>query len=184
MKHLYLPFLLHPISLPAQSITATMAQLGGQEIRLEGFRGMQTYPIATATADMKGRATLNYGQADRGVGYLSGPDKKPLFVLLTGEEVQLTGQSFSQTESIQVLQGFENQQFVRYATEHPRREQALSAWAYLDKLYTQDSLLAGTILPDRVSPSKKSVSATKTASLSQDCLPKAMCAGFYPPAGW
>ena len=32
--------------------------------------------------------------------------------------------------------------FVQYAKEHPRREQALSAWHYLESLYSRDSLFA------------------------------------------
>ena len=32
--------------------------------------------------------------------------------------------------------------FGQYASEHPRREQALSAWDYLQKIYDQDSLFA------------------------------------------
>ena len=45
-------------------------------------------------------------------------------------------------ESIQIIKGKENQWFEQYATEHPRREQALSAWLYLEKMYLQDSLFA------------------------------------------
>ena len=34
---------------------------------------------------------------------------------------------------------FENKWFEQYAQEHPRREQALSAWVYLEKIYKLDA---------------------------------------------
>jgi hypothetical protein len=40
------------------------------------------------------------------------------------------------------MQGYENQAFEKYAQEQPRREQALSAWIYLEKIYALDSLFA------------------------------------------
>ena len=36
----------------------------------------------------------------------------------------------------------ENLWFEQYAKEHPRREQALSAWIYLEKIYTLDTLFS------------------------------------------
>jgi hypothetical protein len=32
------------------------------------------------------------------------------------------------------MEGQQNQAFANYAAQHPRREQALSAWAYLEKI--------------------------------------------------
>jgi hypothetical protein len=37
--------------------------------------------------------------------------------------------------------------FSLYAAEHPRREQALSAWKYLEKIYQLDSLFSVQQLP-------------------------------------
>lgn len=45
-------------------------------------------------------------------------------------------------ESIRVIRGQENQWFEQYAREQPRREQALSAWTYLERTYANDSLFA------------------------------------------
>mgnify|MGYP000698501213 CR=1 FL=1 len=39
-----------------------------------------------------------------------------------------------------LLKGKENQLFAQYAKEHPRREQAISAWNYLENIYNNDSL--------------------------------------------
>lgn len=48
----------------------------------------------------------------------------------------------SYVETVKITNGQENQLFEQYAKEHPRREQALSAWIYLEKIYTLDSLFS------------------------------------------
>jgi hypothetical protein len=54
----------------------------------------------------------------------------------------LKGESFDHPETIGILKGRENRLFEQYAMEHPRREQALSAWDYLERIYSTDSLFA------------------------------------------
>ncbi len=74
------------------------------------------------------------------MAYLSAQDNKPFFVVLEGENVALKGESLAVAESIEITQGRENRLFAQYASEHPRREQALSAWGYLEKIYAKDPL--------------------------------------------
>ena len=128
------------VPLFAQTITGTLFQLAKQEIKLEGFNGLSTYPIAKTTLDEKGNFSLNYTKNDTGVGYLMSADNKPLFVILSGEDMVLQGEALSDIKSIKVAKGEENKAFATYASEHPKREQALSAWQYLEKLYQSDPL--------------------------------------------
>jgi thiol-disulfide isomerase/thioredoxin len=128
--------------LDAQTITGRFTQLAMQEIKLEGFNGLKTYVISNATADEKGNFKLSYAKEDYGVAYLISSDKKPLLVLLTGEDVEITGEALSAVESIHIKKGKENLLFENYAKQHPRREQSLSAWIYLEKIYTLDSLFS------------------------------------------
>lgn len=79
----------------AQSITGKFTQLANQEIKLEGFNGFKTYPISTATMDEKGNFKLAYNKADYGVGYLMSADNKPFFVILSGEDVEVSGEASS-----------------------------------------------------------------------------------------
>lgn len=130
------------VSLYAQTITGTMSQLAKQEIKLEGFDGLKTYAIAKTTTDEVGNFTLNYGKKDKGVGYLMSADNKPLFVILSGEDIVLQGEALSYIETLKITKGDENEAFATYATEHPKREQALSAWLYLEKIYTNDPLFS------------------------------------------
>jgi thiol-disulfide isomerase/thioredoxin len=126
----------------AQTITGNLSLLSNQSIKLEGFNGLETYPISNTTTDDKGNFKLNYSKADYGIGYLLSADEKPLFVILSGEDIELVGEALSYTETLQIIKSKENKLFEQYAKEHPRREQALSAWIYLEKIYMQDPLFA------------------------------------------
>jgi thiol-disulfide isomerase/thioredoxin len=132
--------LLRIIPLYAQTITGNLSLLANQSIKLEGFAGLKTYPISTATIDNKGDFVLRYSQADYGVGYLLSADNKPYFLILSGEDIDIAGESLSYIETMRVIKGQENRWFVQYASQQPKREQALSAWAYLENLYQSDTL--------------------------------------------
>ena len=124
----------------SQTVSGNFSFLTNKPIKLKGFNGLKTYPISNVTIDAKGNFKLNYSKSDYGVGYLMSADEKPLFVILSGEDIEVVGKSLSTIESIKIVKGQENKWFEQYAKEHPRREQALSAWIYLEKIYTQDSL--------------------------------------------
>ena len=131
----------------SQTISGSLKLLVNQEIKLEGFNGIKTYSISTSKIDENGIFKLTYSKADYGVGYLLSADEKPLFVILSGEDIELVGEVLSYTETIKITKGQENQWFEQYAQEHPRREQALSAWIYLEKIYTLDSLFSVQKIP-------------------------------------
>jgi len=126
--------------LDAQTISGNFSQLPNQEIRLEGFNGLNTYPISKTVIDENGVFELSYSLNNNGVGYLISTSEKPLFVILSGEEIEIVGEALNYTETIKITKGQENQWFEQYAKEHPRREEALSAWIYLEKIYKLDSL--------------------------------------------
>ncbi|MFM7078702.1 MAG: peroxiredoxin family protein, partial [Bacteroidota bacterium] len=126
----------------SQTISGNLSLLAGQSIKLEGFNGLNTYPVSSATIDDKGNFKLSFSKTDYGVGYLISSDNKPLFVILDDENVMIQGEALSNPETLRTLQGKQNIAFEQYAKEHPRREQALSAWVYLEKIYSMDSLFA------------------------------------------
>ena len=132
-NYLFLSFLTISVT-KAQTISGNLFQLTNQEIRLEGFNGLNTYFISKTVINEKGEFELSYTTKDRGVGYLMSADKKPLFVILSGEDIQLQGDAFSILESISITKGEQNKNFEQYALEQPKREQALSAWGYLQKM--------------------------------------------------
>jgi len=175
-----LPFLFYTGLLTAQSISGNLTQLAGQEIRLEGFSGLKTYPISSGTIDEKGSFNLTYSKADYGVGYLLLADDKPLFVILSGEDMELVGETLSDTESIKVTKGRENQWFEQYAQEHPRREQALSAWIYLEKIYMRDSLFSVQERPaNSIKTEKQRIKAEDASFLAK--LPTGSYVSWFLP---
>ena len=123
-----------------QTINGRLKQINNQTIKLEGFNGLNTYLISSIKTDEKGNFKLNYSKSDYGVGYLISNDNKPLFVILNGEDIKIIGEALNYPETIKIINGQENQWFEQYAKEQPIREQALSAWRYLYKIYSEDSL--------------------------------------------
>lgn len=124
----------------SQNITGNLNLLKNAEIKLEGFNGLKNHTIATTKTDSAGNFKLSYSAKDYGVGYLMASDNKPLYLILSGENIEVVGEALSYVETIQITKGQENQLFEQYAKEHPKREQALSAWVYLEKMYSTDPL--------------------------------------------
>jgi peroxiredoxin len=145
-----------------QTLTGSFPPLAHQQVTLYGFEGFGTYPIDSTRIDENGVFKLRYASKDRGMGYLVSADNKPFIVILGGEDIRLKGDSFSQPETIEIPEGKENQLFGQYATEHPRREQALSAWVYLERIYQQDPLFATHQTP------KNSIEAEKRRITDED----------------
>ena len=140
MRLILLYFLFLSNLLQSQTIKGNFPNLAQQNIKLQGFNGLKTYAISSTQIDEKGDFKLTYSNTDFGVGYLISQDNKPLFVILSGENIEIIGESLSSIGSIQIIKGKENLWFEKYAKEHPRREQALSAWIYLENMYAVDSL--------------------------------------------
>lgn len=126
----------------AQSVSGNFSALKNQEIRLEGFNGMSTYRIATVQTDDNGNFELKYNPTDYGMGYLTTKTSKPYILILSKEPTRLKGEDLRVVQSIETLEGKENQLFARYAEEHPKREQALSGWDYLEKIYKNDTFFS------------------------------------------
>jgi thiol-disulfide isomerase/thioredoxin len=167
--------------LNAQSIRGNLSKLIKQPIKLEGFDGLKTYPISSSTIDEKGNFSLTYTKSDYGVGYLMSADDKPLFVILSGEDMELVGETLSYPESIKVTKGQENQWFEQYAQEHPRREQALSAWVYLEKIYLLDSLFSVQERPaSSIQTEKQRIKAEDAAFLAK--LPAESYVSWFLPS--
>lgn len=122
------------------TITGDFPALAGQQVRLVGFKGFGIYTIDSTTVTEKGYFALKYTSGDRGMGYLAAEDNRAYFVVLANENIQLKGEVLSTPGSVVCLSGKENQLFTRYAVENPKRQQALSAWDYLMKIYKADSL--------------------------------------------
>jgi hypothetical protein len=59
----------------AQTISGNLSLLANQSIKLEGFKGLKTYPISSSTIDDKGNFKLTYAKTDFGVGYLCSLEK-------------------------------------------------------------------------------------------------------------
>ena len=168
------------LGLFSQTITGNLSLLSNQSINLEGFNGLKSYTISNTIIDEKGNFKIAYTKADYGIGYLISSDKKPLFMLLSGEDVEIFGSALSYSETITVTKGKENQWFEQYAKEHPKRDQALSAWIYLEKMYTRDTLFALQQTPQRaITEEKQRINAEDSLFLAE--LPKDSYVSWFLP---
>ncbi len=131
------------VAYPQNTITGTFPALSGQQVKLAGFKGFDTYSIGNVKVDEKGGFNLSYTENDFGMAYLAAEDKIPFIVILASDEnLILQGESLALPETVSILSGRQNQLFGQYAYEHPLREQALSAWDFLAKIYLSDSLFS------------------------------------------
>jgi len=146
------------------TIYGIFTDLSDQNITLHGFNGFQTYVIDSVLANEKGEFKLSYNKNDYGMGYLSAQDNIPFFVVLNGETIKIEGYTFTRIDSIKIVEGRENQIFEQYASEHPRRARTLSAWIYLEKIYSFDSLFSFQEFP------KQAIVKEKKRIIEEDSL--------------
>tara|TARA_B110001450_G_C17649808_1_gene492794 strand:+ start:1064 stop:2428 length:1365 start_codon:yes stop_codon:yes gene_type:complete len=179
-QYLVFSFILCYNVLLAQSVTGQFLKLPDQTIKLEGFNGLKTYHISSAISDTNGNFEVSYSKSDYGVGYLISADRKPLFVILSGEDIEIIGESLSNPETIKIKKGLENQYFEQYSKQHSKREQALSAWVYLEKIYANDTLFLVQKNPVNAIKSEKQRIMVED-QLFLDALPKDSYVKWFLP---
>jgi thiol-disulfide isomerase/thioredoxin len=179
----YLLFLLLSLtvqSIHSQLIKGNLAELKNSEIRIEGFKGLKSYLIGKTQTDEKGNFTIPFSKEHYGVAYLISNDNKPFFIILQNEDIEIVGASLYQKESIKVLKSSENKSFGQYAIDHPKREQAITAWDYLEKFYKNESLFQNQKIPLQAIQNEKSrIKNEDQAFLNQ--LPKNSFVSWYLP---
>ena len=163
------------------NIICTFTDLANQQIKLVGFNGFKTYSIDSTQTNEKGEYQLSFGKEDYGMGYLLSEDDKSFVVILAEtENLQLACDNFSLPETIVIKNGKQNKLFEQYASEHPRREQTLSAWAYLTKIYKKDSLFAVHETPMKaIETEKRRIKAEDSLFLAT--LPNDSYVSYYLP---
>ena len=163
------------------TVTGRFTDLANQQIKLVDYSGFNTYAIDSTQANEKGEFRLSFDKKDKGMAYLLSKDKKSFVIILAeNENLHLTGINFELPESIKILEGKQNILFEQYASEHPRREQCLSAWDYLTKIYKKDSLFATHKVPvHAIEREKKRIKAEDSLFLAS--LPTDSYVGYYLP---
>lgn len=162
------------------SIIGSFTGLANQQIKLVGFNGFNTYLIDSIQANEKGEFELKYSKNDYGIGYFLSQVNESFIVILSGESLKVKGESLAIPESIKIVEGNENKLFEQYATEHPRREQTLSAWDYLTKIYSKDSLFAVHETPKQaIETEKRRIKAEDSLFLA--ALPQDSYVSYYLP---
>lgn len=181
-KGILIIFMMIPlVTIAQQTITGTFHTLANQKVRLFGFEGFNTYAMDSTSVSENGIFKLSYGPKDYGMGYITADDNESFIVILApAENLELRGEVLSKPESVIIISGKQNQLFAQYASEHRRREQALSAWDYLEKIYHSDSLfLVYKKLKIGIEQEKKRIKEEDKAYLSS-LNPKTYLSWFLP----
>jgi len=145
LKSIFFIFIsgLSGIVINAQTIQCSFPSLRGTKVKFGTFEGLQSKNLDSAFVNAKGAFTFNFSTQKPTVGYLITAENKPYFLILDkGEQIELSGEDLSLPETVKVNSGKQNQAFAQYAYEHPKREQTLSAWRYLNQIYSLDPLFA------------------------------------------
>ncbi len=163
------------------TITGTFPDIANQQIKLVGYNGFDTYAIDSTQANEKGEFSLKFSKNNYGIGYLLSEDNKSLVVILDeNENLQLAGMNISLLETIVIRNGKQNKFFEQYSFEHPRREQTLSAWDYLEKIYKKDSLFTVHETPKlAIDKEKRRIKAEDSLFLA-DLHPKSYIYYYLP----
>lgn len=164
-----------------QSITGTFPTLKDQPVKLTGFSGFQTYTIDSTVSDVNGQFKLTFTEKDRGMAYVAGPDNKPFIVVLEkGEQLNLSGGNLGIPQTVKIVSGKQNLLFGQYAIEHPKREQTLSAWDFLEKIYLADSLFSIHEQPKNAILTEKSRINNEDRMFLDKLDPKSYLAWYLP----
>ena len=142
-KNIIILFITLSNVLCAQSLYGIISSLSNQWVKFGTFEGLQSKTLDSTFVNEKGVFTFNFTTQKPAVGYLISAENKPYFLILDkGEQIELSGEDLSMPETVKGLSGKQNQAFTQYASEHPKREQTLSAWRYLNQIYSLDPLFA------------------------------------------
>ena len=174
-------FLLSVAGYSQRTITGTFPALRDQQVKLVGFEGFGTYAIDSVRVSDQGEFQLSFSTRDDGMGYLAAEDGKALIVILAAsEDLKLEGEFFSSSETVEIISGTQNQLFDRYAAEHSRREQALSAWDLLHRNYSLDPLFAVHDAPKPVIKAEAERIRKEDADFLAGLEPGSYCSWYLP----
>ena len=121
-------------------INGAISELKVKEISLLQYKGFNSKVITSTYTTADGSFNLKFHSDNSAIGYLLTENSKPFIVVLSGEDIVLKGETLTYPETIKIIEGKENQLFGQYAHKHPKREQTLSAWDYLLKIYKTDTI--------------------------------------------
>lgn len=128
-------------SIHARQLSGNLKHHAGQEIKLLGYRGLETIELAHATLDGLGGFSMKYFDGYTGMGYLETSDRSRLFLVLNEPRITINGTHLKEPDSIEFTDSRENGIFSKYAVGHNQREAALAGWKYLLPQYENVDLL-------------------------------------------
>ena len=138
-KGFFILALLVQTVLQGQILSGKLTAHAFQEVTLVGFDNYSTLTLAKTQIDSIGNFTLDYSKHYTGMAMLKTQDKNDLTLLLDGNPLSLQGTHITEVNHLEQSEG-QNKTFYAFALSHSDRNNALSAWNYLDKLYGKSKI--------------------------------------------
>lgn len=121
-------------------VSGSLKYHANQQIKLLGYKGLETIELAQTIIDSSGNFSLNDTTQYSGMGYLETSDKSQLFIVINEPNIIINGTHLKEPDSVKFKNSFENITFTQYALEHAQRENVLSGWKYISPQYQTISL--------------------------------------------
>jgi peroxiredoxin len=131
----------------AQSISGKLSNSESETIYLYGYNNFDAYVIDSTSTTSVGEFQLKFSSKDYGMGYLQPAESKPIILVLADEDISLEADSEQLAETVRFTNGAQNIAYSRYGREYPKRQNALSAWRFLNELYTEDTTFSKNATP-------------------------------------
>ncbi|MCO5251963.1 MAG: TlpA family protein disulfide reductase [Candidatus Kapabacteria bacterium] len=112
-----------------------------EEISLYGFNGLENYLLSQSETDSNGNFVLEYPEDYTGIGYIKISDTTGFYLVLHELDINVNITYTDKILNVDFTNSYENKIFKEYAVQHTQRENALSAWRYLQQLYDHSDLL-------------------------------------------
>ena len=115
--------------------------MAGEVIRFGTFEGFNSKIIDSTIVSPTGLFSFNFSTDEPSVCFLISEQNKPyIFIIDKNEYIRLQGDRIEFPQSIQILEGNQNQDFSIYTSLISKSEQVIDAWNYLERIYSLDSL--------------------------------------------
>jgi thiol-disulfide isomerase/thioredoxin len=142
-------------NLICQRIYGRFLKMPNQNISLEIFNGVDSKTVINTSTNDKGEFEFSHSGNSVEVGYLKVENAKSFLLLLNVEDVEITGNTLYEQESISLVKGEQNKLMQQFNKNNAQRLMAMEALQYLSGYYTNREVesnlpLANTCINDEL----------------------------------
>lgn len=127
------------------TVSGHLAQHTSTEIRLKGFNGFTERVFSQDIIASDGNFSLAYPHDYIGMGAIEVKEQGSLLLILTHENVELSGTHIQDYQNIKITNSPENQYFDSYILQQGIRNKKLDGWKWLKPIYQLENNSSATL---------------------------------------